>query len=95
MAKAKKADANPVQVTESDVWYQRHATDTGSSEYQINALSTRITSLQSHLQTNHKDFDAKRTLLRMVAERRSHLKYLKANDMERYLLVNKKTGLKI
>lgn len=84
--------------TESSIdaaWYQRHAQDTGSPEFQINVLSERITALQGHLQANHKDYDAKRTILRLVAERRSHLKFLKANNMERYLLVNKKTGLKI
>lgn len=91
MAKAKKVaeEANNLE------WYQRHATDTGSPEYQINLLTQRITSLQSHLQTNHKDYDAKRTLLRMVAERRSHLKYLKLNEVEKYVMVNKKTGLKV
>lgn len=91
MPKAKKLieDASGLQ------WYQRHATDTGSPEYQIHNLSTRISSLQGHLQTNHKDYDAKRTLLRMVAERRSFLRYLKSNEMEKYLMVNKATWLKV
>jgi small subunit ribosomal protein S15 len=99
-AKAKKPAAKVAKTptTESSTdaaWYQRHATDTGSPEFQINLLTTRITALQGHLQANHKDYDAKRTILRLVAERRSHLKFLKANDMEKYLIVNKKTGLKI
>jgi len=83
-------------VTDGNVtWYQRHDTDTGSPEFQINLLSERITSLQEHLKGNHKDYDAKRTILRLVEQRRSHLKYLKLNNMERYLVVNKKTGLKV
>ena len=42
MAKAQQTseEGNELQ------WYQRHATDTGSPEYQINALSVRISSLQ-------------------------------------------------
>ncbi len=75
--------------------YQRHDKDTGSAEYQVFQLSQKIASLQWHLQANHKDYDAKRTLLRQVAERRSHLRFLKANDMDKYVIVSKKTGLKV
>ncbi len=89
VTKAKKASADAQQ------WYQRHDNDTGSPEYQIYILSQRITDLQNHLQANHKDFDAKRSLLKLVAQRRSHLKYLKRHDMDRYLMVGKNTGLKI
>ncbi len=85
-----------VEIGSNDAtWYQRHAQDTGSPEYQINALTTKVTTLQEHLKANHKDYDAKRSLLRMVAERRSFLRYLKINDLERYLMVSKKTWLKI
>lgn len=76
-------------------WFQRHDQDTGSPEYQINLLTTKITTLQEHLKINHKDFDAKRSLLKMVAQRRTFLRYLKDSDLERYLLVSKKTGLKV
>jgi small subunit ribosomal protein S15 len=73
------------------VWYQRHEQDTGSPEYQINLLTTKITILQEHLKVNHKDYDAKRSLLKMVANRRTFLRYLKSNSLDRYLMVSKKT----
>ena len=88
-AKAKKASADAQQ------WYQRHDNDTWSPEYQTYLISQRITDLQNHLQENHKDFDAKRSLLKLVAQRRSHLKYLKRHDMDRYIMVGKNTWLKI
>lgn len=77
------------------VWFKRHDLDTGSPEYQINLMTTKITALQAHLKANHKDFDAKRSLLRLVAKRRTFLRYLKDNNLETYLNVSKKTGLKV
>lgn len=81
--------------TDDQVWFQRHDQDTWSPEYQINAMTDRITLLQEHLKSNHKDFDAKRSLLKLVAKRRTFLRYLKDNHLETYLMVSKKTGLKI
>ena len=80
---------------DEQVWFQRHEFDTGSPEYQINLMTTKITMLQEHLKANHKDFDAKRSLLRLVAKRRTFLRYLKDSQLETYLIVSKKTGLKV
>ena len=49
--KAKKPVTKVAKIpkTESStdtVWYQRHEHDTGSPEFQINLLTTRITALQ-------------------------------------------------
>ena len=77
-----------------EIWYQRHETDTWSPEYQIFLISEKIAMLQAHLKINHKDYDAKRSLLRLVARRRQHLKYLKLNDLERYGVVSKRVGIK-
>lgn len=77
------------------LWYKRHETDTGSPEYQIRLLTNKITALQGHLKENAKDFSAKRTLLKFVARRRQHLKYLKSNDLDRYLVASQKTKLKV
>lgn len=88
-AKAKKTEDQHLE------WYQRHEHDTGSPEYQIYSLTLRITTLQEHLKINHKDYDAKRSLLKMVAARRTFLKYLKNNELDKYVVVSKKTGLKV
>lgn len=72
----------------------RHDTDTGSPEVQVALLSERIEELTRHLKKNAKDFHSRRGLLQMVADRRSHLRYLETNDKRRYNALIKKLGLK-
>jgi small subunit ribosomal protein S15 len=73
---------------------RRHATDTGSAEVQVALLSKQIEDLTAHLKKHMKDKHSRRGLLQMVANRRSHLKYLEKNDKRRYSAVVKKLGLK-
>jgi len=75
--------------------FKRHATDTGSPEFQIGLLSDEITTLQAHLQNAPKDYDAKRSLLKKVAKWRRLLKYIKAGDVETYTKVSKKIGVRV
>lgn len=72
----------------------RHDTDTGSPEVQVAVLSRKIDELTSHLKKNKKDFHSRRGLLQMVADRRTHLRYLEKNDKRRYSTLVKKLGLK-
>src|SRR5690242_4501398 len=72
----------------------RHEKDTGSPEVQVSLLSKQIDELAKHLKKNPKDFHSRRGLLQMVADRRSHLHYLEANNKRRYNAVVKKLGLK-
>jgi len=58
-------------------------------------LSDEITLLQQHLAKHPKDADAKRSLLKKVARRRTFLKYLKSTKLENYLTVTKKVGVKV
>ncbi len=71
-----------------------HDTDTGSPEVQIAMLSRRIDDLTSHLKKNKKDKHSRRGLLGLVAERKSHMKYLEKKNPKRYSAVVKKLGLK-
>ncbi|OHA84144.1 MAG: 30S ribosomal protein S15 [Candidatus Yonathbacteria bacterium RIFCSPLOWO2_01_FULL_47_33b] len=73
---------------------QVHATDTGSPEAQVAILSKRIDELAAHLKKNHKDNHSRRGLLQMVADRRTHLNYLKRKSRDRYEVIVKKVGLK-
>ncbi|MFZ2303730.1 MAG: 30S ribosomal protein S15 [Minisyncoccia bacterium] len=73
---------------------QIHATDTGSPEAQVAVLSKRIDELASHLKKNNKDNHSRRGLLQMVADRRTHLNYLKRKNKDRYDALVKKVGLK-
>lgn len=72
----------------------RHDTDTGSADVQVSLLSRQIEELTKHLKKNPKDLHSRRGLLQMVANRRSHLRYLEKNDKRRYNALTKKLGLK-
>ena len=74
--------------------FGEHANDSGSMPVQIAALTERISMLGEHLQRNKKDFSCKRTLLKMIARRRTYLSYLKRVDGHKYESVIKRLGLK-
>jgi small subunit ribosomal protein S15 len=71
-----------------------HERDTGSAEVQIALLTKQIDELANHLKKHLKDKHSRRGLLQMVADRRSHLKYLEGKSKKRYDAVVKKLGLK-
>ena len=73
---------------------QIHDKDTGSPEVQVAILSTRIDELAKHLKAHKKDNHSRRGLLKMVADRRTHLKYLERKNKARYDVVVKKLELK-
>lgn len=74
--------------------FGRGANDTGSPEVQIALLTYRIADLQPHFQVNKKDHHSRRGLLRMVAQRRTLLDYLKSKDHGRYLAIVDKLKLR-
>ncbi len=73
---------------------QRHDTDTGSPEVQVAILSQKINELAAHLKENKKDHHSRRGLLKMVSDRRAHLKYLKKKSETKYNSLVKKLGIK-
>lgn len=58
--------------------------DTGSPEVQVAILTSRITTLTEHFKTHRKDNHSRRGLLKLVAQRRKQLDYLKGKDEARY-----------
>ena len=74
--------------------YGRSEGDTGSPEVQIALLSERISHLTEHLKVHKKDHHSRRGLLMMVGQRRGFLKYLAAQDIERYRAIISKLGLR-
>jgi len=61
----------------------RHEKDTGSPEVQVALLTKRIDELASHLKEHKKDNSSRRGLIKMVADRRKHLKYLEKNPTKK------------
>ena len=70
-----------------------HEKDTGSTEVQVAILSTQINELAKHLKKHKKDNSSRRGLIKMVADRRNHLKYLERKDKARYEALVKKMDL--
>ena len=74
--------------------HRRHGGDTGSAEIQIALLTERIVTLTEHLKTHKKDHSSRRGLLKMVGKRSALLKFLAAQNRERYLATIQKLGLR-
>lgn len=74
--------------------FGRKEGDTGSPEVQIALLTARINELNDHLKMHKKDHHSRRGLLMMVGQRRGFLKYLAAQDIERYRAIISKLGLR-
>ncbi len=67
--------------------FGRHEQDTGSPGVQVALLTERIEELTEHMEDHQKDYSSRKGLLKLVAQRKDLLKYLKKNDRERYLEV--------
>ena len=74
--------------------FGRNPQDTGYPEVQIALLTARISDLQPHFETHKKDHHSRRVLLRLVAQRRKLLDYLKTSDLARYSAIVEKLGLR-
>ena len=68
--------------------------DTGSPEVQIAILTSRINTLTEHFKEHQKDNHGRRGLLKMVAQRRKLLDYLKGKEETRYQTVIKKLRIR-
>jgi len=68
--------------------------DTGSPEVQVAILTSRISTLTEHFKTHKKDNHGRRGLLKMVAQRRKLLDYLKNKDEGRYRDLIKRLGIR-
>jgi small subunit ribosomal protein S15 len=71
-----------------------HDKDTGSPEVQISILTRKIDELANHLKKHKKDNHSRRGLLAMVADRQTHMNYLKKKHPKRYSSIAKKLDLK-
>ena len=74
--------------------FQRHGTDTGSSDVQVALLSKRIETLTEHLKTHSKDHSSRYGLIKMVNARRRLLDYLQQKDKDRYQRLIKELNIR-
>lgn len=68
--------------------------DTGSVQVQVAILTNRIKELTAHLKANDKDHTARRSLLVLVGQRKSLLRYLERTDRDAYLKLISELGLR-
>lgn len=68
--------------------------DTGSPEVQVAILTSRISTLTEHFKTHAKDNHSRRGLLKLVAQRRKLLDYVKGKDEGRYQDLIKRLGIR-
>ncbi len=74
--------------------YKMHEGDTGSTEVQVAILTERINQLTGHMAANSHDFHTKRSLLKLIGQRRRLLAYLSRQDVRRYKKLIKSLGLR-
>ncbi len=74
--------------------FQRHESDTGSSDVQVALLSKRIELLTEHLKKHKKDHSSRFGLIKMVSARRRLLDYLKLKDESRYQRIIKDLNIR-
>lgn len=64
--------------------FKTHDRDVGSPEVQIALLTERISYLTEHFKTHKKDHHSRKGLLKLVAQRKKLIAYLKTVNSERY-----------
>jgi small subunit ribosomal protein S15 len=74
--------------------YARREGDTGSPEVQIALLTERIRQLTEHLKVHKHDQHSRRGLLKLVGQRRRHLRYISRKDPETYRELLQDLGLR-
>ena len=68
--------------------------DTGSPEVQVAILTSRIATLTEHFKIHKKDNHSRRGLLKLVAQRRKLLDYLKGVEESRYQNLISRLGIR-
>ncbi len=64
--------------------HQLHDKDTGSKLVQVGVLSETIERLADHLKKHKKDNHSRRGLIKMVADRRGHIKALEKSNPKQH-----------
>lgn len=85
---------NPVEKLDIIKKFQKHESDTGSSQVQVAMLTERINQLTEHFRTHKKDHHSRRGLLKLVGKRRRLLDYIKSRNVEGYRSLIKELGIR-
>ena len=64
--------------------YGLNEKDSGSPNVQVALLTDRINEITDHLKKHKKDHNSRRSLLKLVGQRRKILNYIKGTKLEEY-----------
>lgn len=70
------------------------AENTGATEAQIALLTLRINDITKHLQDHSKDHSSRRSLLKLVGQRKRLLSYLTGKNIEKYRMLISELGIR-
>lgn len=70
------------------------AKNTGSAEAQVAMLTERINHISGHLDSQKKDHNSSRSLLKLVGQRKRLLKYLQETNLTSYRKLIEKLNLR-
>ena len=68
--------------------------DTGAIAVQVALLTSRINDLASHFSSHKHDFNSNRGLMKLIGQRKAHLKYMARTNPDEYAQVIKKLNLR-
>jgi small subunit ribosomal protein S15 len=68
--------------------------NTGSTEAQIALITERINHITGHLESQKKDFNTSRSLMKMVGQRKRLLEYLRNTNLKSYREIIEKLNLR-
>ena len=68
--------------------------DTGSAEVQIALLTGRIRHLTEHSKIHKKDNHSRHGLVKLVSQRKKHMKFLRRTNPESYLSILKELSIR-
>lgn len=74
--------------------FARHPGDTGSPEVQVALLTRRIDQLVEHLKAHKQDNHSRLGLLKMVGDRKRHLRYLEKVDASSLEKLKERLGIR-
>ncbi len=74
--------------------FGKNENDSGNTKVQVAMITERILNLTDHVKQNKKDKSSTRGLIKLVSDRKKHLRYIANNNIAEYRALIKELGLR-
>ncbi len=74
--------------------FGKNENDSGNTKVQVAMITERIVNLTDHVKQNKKDKSSTRGLIKLVSDRKKHLRYIANNNIAEYRALIKELGLR-